>query len=119
MLPQLGIINSKSLSLQSTSVPPWVRGNAYVAPNTYDRAPALGTIESFDCRNTGLPGMGTKRNASDAADAGDELPPCFVQPKFLYDNKFFPFLKKGEVFKKPPPTFSLRGNWPANPNTHP
>jgi virulence factor Mce-like protein len=120
MLPQLGIIGSKSLSLQSTSVPPWVRGNAYVAPNTYDRALPLGMTESFDCTNTGLPGMGTQRNPSDTTDkGGDELPPCFKQPKFLYDDQFYPFLKKGEVYKKPPPTFSLKGNWPANPNTHP
>jgi hypothetical protein len=120
MLPQLGIIGPKSLSLQSTKVPVWDRGAAYPAPNARDRAIPLGVIESFDCHNTGLPGLGTQRNPIDMTDqGGDELAPCFTQPKFLNDGQFFPFLKKGEVYTKPPPTYSLRGNWPANPNTHP
>jgi phospholipid/cholesterol/gamma-HCH transport system substrate-binding protein len=117
-LPQFGVINEKSFSLEQT-VPPWVRANAYVAPNNYDRALALGVIESFSCKNTGRPGLGTKRDPQDAADAGDELPPCFVQPKFLYNNKFYPQVNKGEISTKTPPTYSLRGNWPANPDTHP
>jgi ABC-type transporter Mla subunit MlaD len=117
-LPQFGVIGSHSLSLQQT-VPTWLRANAYIAGNNRDRQIPLGTIESFSCKNTGLPGLGTKRNPSDATDAGDELPPCFTQPKFLYYNQFYPFLGKGQVIKKPPPTNSLRGYWPANPNTHP
>src|SRR4051794_5273899 len=122
MLPQLGIISpNQSLSFNSKSVPTWVRANGYIAPNNYDRALPLGVIESFDCRNTGFGGLGTKRNPTDHTDSPDgfEQPPCFTQPKFLYDNQQFPFLRKGEGYTKPPPTFSLRGNSPANPNTHP
>ena len=71
------------------------------------------------CRGCGNPGLGTKRNPEDASTGGDELPPCFQQPKFLYKNQYYPFLESGEVVTKPPPTFSLRGRWPANPFTHP
>jgi phospholipid/cholesterol/gamma-HCH transport system substrate-binding protein len=116
VLPQYGVINSNSLSLQ-LQVPNWARGNAYVAPNTLDRAIPLGTIESFDCHNTGFPGRGTQRDPID--DSRGELPPCFQQPPFLYSSTFYPFLKKGEISHVVPPTYSLRGNYPANPNTHP
>jgi phospholipid/cholesterol/gamma-HCH transport system substrate-binding protein len=116
-LPQVGIIGNKSLSIQQDRVPDWARGNAYVAPNTYDRAVPLGAIESFDCTNTGEPGLGTKRNPTENGD--EDRAPCFTQPRFLYSDTFYPFLKKGEVYKKPPPQYSFRGKWPANPLTHP
>jgi len=121
VLPQIGISNAASLSLQQ-EVPTWVRANAYFAPNTLDRAFPLGTIESFSCKNTGRPGLGTQRDPIDSTDSDDHTdhPPCFTQPKFLYDNKQWPFLHRGEVRTDlVPPTYSLRGNWPANPNTHP
>src|SRR4051812_17862486 len=50
MLPQLGIIGSKSLSLQSTEVPSWDRGNAYIAPNQRNREIPLGIGESMTCK---------------------------------------------------------------------
>jgi ABC-type transporter Mla subunit MlaD len=124
VLPQFGIINGRTLSFTG-SVPTWTRGNAYVAPNTYDRAIPLGAIESFDCTNTGEPGIGTKRNPTDASQnggklGGEELPPCFQQPKFLYSNTFYPLLDKpGQIYTGVPPTYTLRGRTPANPNTHP
>ena len=116
-LPQVGIIGNKSLSIQQGKVPDWARGNAYVAPNTYDRGVPLGMIESFDCTNTGEPGLGTKRNPTENGE--EDRAPCFTQPRFLYDNQFFPGVDRGEVYKKPPPQFNFRGNWPANPDTHP
>jgi virulence factor Mce-like protein len=118
VLPQTGLIGNKSLSIQTDEVPEWVRGNAYVAPNTYDRALPLGMIESFDCTNTGEPGLGTKRDPEDT-DGDNDLAPCFTQPRFLYSDTFYPFLKRGEVYKKRPPHYTLRGNWPAHPYTHP
>jgi ABC-type transporter Mla subunit MlaD len=116
VLPQFGIVNGRTLSF-SGSVPSWARGNAYIAPNMYDRAIPLGMYESFDCSNAG----GTKRNPTDkGTPAGEELPPCFQQPKLLYSNTFYPLLdKKGQIYTGDPPTYSLRGNSPANPNTHP
>src|SRR5215212_5681967 len=110
MLPQFGIINAKSLSLQQEE-PTWLRANSYVAPNNYDRALSLGIIESFSCANTGRPGLGTQRDPIDQNDSDDEYPPCFTQPKFLYDNRYYPHVRKGKVPNVTPPTFSFRGNW--------
>lgn len=120
ILPQFGVTGAESLSFP-TEIPTWARGNAYVAPNTYDRALPLGSIETFDCSNT--ISKGTQRNAIDSSDpsaGGTDQPPCFVQPKFLYDNKQYPFLgTPGQIFTGVPPVYTLRGNTPANPNTHP
>jgi phospholipid/cholesterol/gamma-HCH transport system substrate-binding protein len=121
VLPQAGISGAESLSFQQ-KITPDIRGNAYVAPNNKDRSLVLGIHESFSCTNTGRPGLGTQRDPIDATDAGPggaESPPCFTQPKLLYSNTFYPFLHKGEVNHVTPPTYSLRGHWPANPNTHP
>src|SRR3954469_25338652 len=52
VLPQFAITNGRSLSF-SQKIPEWPRGNAYVAPNSYDRAVPLGMIESFDCSPAG------------------------------------------------------------------
>jgi virulence factor Mce-like protein len=117
-LPQFGVINGKSLSLQ-LEVPKWLRANAYPAPNARDRANPLGIIESFSCSNTGRPGLGTQRRPIDQSDSDDEYPPCFTQPKFLYDNRYYPHVSKGPVSHVIPPTFSLRGRWPIDPFTHP
>ncbi len=116
VLPQFGIVNGNSLSF-AQSIPAWARGNAYVAPNTYDRAVPLGAIESFSCDNVG----GKQRNAVDkGGPTGEALPPCFQQPKFLYSNTFYPLLdKKGQISNITPPNYTFRGNSPANPNTHP
>jgi hypothetical protein len=113
-LPQLGIIvPDKSLSINSNSVPDWVRGSAYMAPNARDRAIPLGTIESMSCANAG----GTRRNPSNTSS--NPQAPCFQQPPSLYDGDLFPTVDRGEVSKKPTPSLTLRGRWPANPNTHP
>ena len=66
-------------------------------PNAYNRAPNLGIIESFDCKPSG----GKVRDPSDSGFA--QVPPCFVQPRQLYDNRFFPHLDKGEVRLQPSP----------------
>jgi virulence factor Mce-like protein len=114
LLTQLGIINGRSLSLQANKVPDWARGNAYVAPNTYDRALALGVAgEAFSCENAG----GTQRNPFD--DGTNPKPPCFEAPPLEYSGTKFPFLKKGEIHRRPPPNFSRRGATPAHPFNHP
>jgi hypothetical protein len=113
-LPQFGIINGKSLSFQPNEVPDWARGNAYIQPNTYDRAIPLGVIESASCENAG----GTLRNPSNSGGE-DARAPCFEAPPFEYDGKLYPTVDRGEVVKKPPPNYTLRGRTPANPNTHP
>jgi hypothetical protein len=88
------------------------RANAYLAPNAYNRAVPLGIIESFDCKPSG----GKVKDPSDTGPVGPQIPPCFVQPRSLYDNRFFPHINKGQVRLKPSPRGTLAGNAPANPN---
>jgi phospholipid/cholesterol/gamma-HCH transport system substrate-binding protein len=108
-LAQFGVNNGESIQLR-TSRPATERANAYLAPNAYNRAVKLGIIESFDCKPTG----GKIRDPSDNGIA--QIPPCFMQPRSLYDNRFFPHVDKGKVRLKPSPRGTLAGNAPANPN---
>jgi phospholipid/cholesterol/gamma-HCH transport system substrate-binding protein len=91
-LRQLGIINDRSLAL-NLSRPAYERGNAYLAPNAWQRFRPLGVLESFDCSPAG----GVKREPTDA------LPPCYVQPPSLWDDKLFPRLERGKAPLVPPP----------------
>jgi phospholipid/cholesterol/gamma-HCH transport system substrate-binding protein len=106
-LSQLAIIDSRSLQQRSTR-PPWERGNAYVAPNAYDRAIPLGVIESFDCNPNG----GEQRDP--AGSGGDAEPPCFVAPKQLFQNQQYPRLEAGHAPVVDAPT-GTEGNSPATP----
>jgi phospholipid/cholesterol/gamma-HCH transport system substrate-binding protein len=108
-LAQFAINSAESVQLR-TQRPANDRGNAYLAPNNYNRAPAFGIEESFDCKPAG----GEVKNPSD--DGFEQVPPCFVQPKSLYDNRFFPNLTKGDVYLKKSPRGTTRGTKPANPN---
>jgi hypothetical protein len=108
-LAQFAINNGESIMLR-TERPSNERGNAYLAPNNYNRAPRLGIEEAFDCKPSG----GEVKNPSD--DGTTQIPPCFVQPRSLYDNNFFPTIDKGEVYLKPPPRGTIAGTQPANPN---
>jgi phospholipid/cholesterol/gamma-HCH transport system substrate-binding protein len=100
---QIGIIDGRSFEgfKHGEEPPPFVRGNAYLAPNALNRALQLGTIESYDC-----PG-GEKRDPEDATDIGeahgDKYPPCFVAPPSLYDGRRFPVPRKGEAPLRRPP----------------
>ncbi|MEA2411828.1 MAG: phospholipid/cholesterol/gamma-HCH transport system substrate-binding protein [Thermoleophilaceae bacterium] len=108
-LGQFGINNEQSIMLR-TQRPSNERGNAYLAPNAYNRAVPLGAIESFDCKPSG----GTVRDPSD--NGFTQIAPCFVQPKSLYDNRYFPHLIPGHVRTKPPPRGTTAGNASADPN---
>jgi virulence factor Mce-like protein len=108
-LAQFGINNADSISLKSTR-PANERANAYLAPNAYNRAVPLGIIESFDCKPSG----GEVKNPSD--NGFTQVPPCFVQPKSLYDNRLFPHLPAGHVRLKPSPRGTTVGNASADPN---
>jgi hypothetical protein len=113
-LPQFGIIApDKSLSLNSNSVPDWARGSAYIAPNSYDRSIPLGTIESMSCANAG----GTRRNPSNTSS--NPQAPCFPLGPSVYDGDLYPTVDRGEVVKKTPLNFSLRGPFSVNPFKHP
>jgi phospholipid/cholesterol/gamma-HCH transport system substrate-binding protein len=92
---QMGIIEGRSFQPYKYGDPPpdWVRGNAYLHPNTLMRALTLGTIESFKCPN------GELRHPKDALQPGesseDKRAPCFEVPPSLYDGKVFSLLKRG------------------------
>jgi hypothetical protein len=113
MLPQFGVINGNSLSFFNKQ-PSWVRGNAYVQPNTYDRAIPLGTIESFSCANAG----GTQRYPADNG-GNNSAPPCFQVGPSLYDGNVFPNIGKGQVSHKPAPNNSLSGAYSSDYKKHP
>src|SRR3954451_6368475 len=107
-LGQFGINSEESIMLR-TQRPNNEIGNAYLAPNAYNRAVPLGAIESFDCKPEG----GEK---PDPVDTGfQQAAPCFVQPKSLYDNRQFPPLVPGHVRLKPPPRGTTNGNVTADP----
>jgi phospholipid/cholesterol/gamma-HCH transport system substrate-binding protein len=114
-LAQMGVVNGEGIMLR-TKRPTNERANAYLAPNAYNRGPALGVFsgESFDCNATGAPGNGEVKDASD--DGQTQIPPCFVQPKSLYDNRFFPHTDAGEVRLKKAPRGTIEGTAPADPN---
>src|SRR3954452_19406195 len=108
-LAQFAVNNGESIQLR-TQRPANERGNAYLAPNNYNRAPRFGIEETFDCKPSG----GEVKNPSD--NGTTQIPPCFVQPRSLYDNHFFPNIDKGDVYLKPPPRGTTKGTQPANPN---
>src|SRR3954453_5433835 len=110
-LGQFGINNEQSIMLR-TQRPSNELGNAYLAPNAYNRAVPLGAIESFDCKPEG----GEK---PDPVDTGfEQAAPCFIAPKSLYDNRKFPHLVPGHVRLKPSPRGTTQGNSSTNPNDH-
>jgi virulence factor Mce-like protein len=107
-LGQFGINSEESIMLR-TERPPGERGNAYLAPNAYNRAVPLGAIESFDCKPDGS-------EQPDPVDTGFmQAAPCFVQPKSLYDNRQFPHLDPGHVRLRPSPRGTTQGNITADP----
>ena len=115
MLGFAGAINAKSLSLQLTR-PQSDRGNAYVAPNNYRRAIKTGIIESFDCipdhpDGDGRTG-GTYGRKNPVDEGGVEVPPCEVQPPYLWDGKYYPRLEKNKAPLVAAP-FGLQGTKPA------
>src|SRR3954451_12063983 len=106
-LAQFGVSNSESIQLRRQR-PANERANAYLAPNAYNRAVNLGIVESFDCKPSG--------KVKDPSDNGiQQVPPCFMQPRQLYDTRFFPHIDKGKVRLKPSPRGTTAGNAPDSP----
>ena len=114
-LPQLALIDSQSFSRNPTR-PSFDRGNAYPAPNAYERMPAAGVIESFSCpggqevpnpKDTRLPGPLA------ALGVGAE-PPCLVAPPSLYEGQKYPRLRRGRAPKVDGPR-GIAGTEPPGP----
>ena len=115
MLGFTGAINDKSFSLNQ-SRPQYERGISYPANNNYRRAVKLGIPESFDCKPDNPDGDGVRPGGvgrRDPQQSPTELPPCFVQPEFLWDGKQYPRLERGKapIVKAP---FGLEGRAPAD-----
>jgi len=114
-LPQIALIDSQSFSRNPTR-PTFDRGNAYVAPNAYERLPAAGVLESFSC-----PGGKEVPNPRDTAlppplaalGLGAE-PPCLVAPPSLYQGEKYPRLRRGSAPKVDGPR-NLDGTAPPGP----
>jgi phospholipid/cholesterol/gamma-HCH transport system substrate-binding protein len=96
-------INARSLGLSRTR-PVHERGNAYPSANYLWRQRPLGMVEAFDCSPAG----GEKR------DPVNGEPPCFVQPKSLFDGRYFPRLGRGDAPIRPAPRANA-GTEPAAP----
>jgi virulence factor Mce-like protein len=106
VLQQFGVINATSLSVNQTR-PAYDRGNAYIEPNNYKRGIPLGIPESADCKTAG----GEQKDPDPAA----KLPPCFVEPPSLWDNRLFPLVDQGKAPRTPAPQ-GTEGRKPADPN---
>ncbi len=114
-LPQLALVDSQTFSRNSQR-PSFDRGNAYPAPNAYERMPAAGVLESFTCpggqevpnpRDTPLP------PPLNALGVGAE-PPCFAAPRSLYQGQKYPRLTRGRAPIVDGPR-DLDGTEPAGP----
>jgi phospholipid/cholesterol/gamma-HCH transport system substrate-binding protein len=109
---QIGIVEDRSFEAYKygSEPPDWVRGNAYMHPNSLMRALKLGTIESFRC-----PG-GELKQPIDATEPGqsheDKRAPCFELPPSLFDGKVFSFLQRGVAPLRSNPK-GFEGNPPA------
>jgi ABC-type transporter Mla subunit MlaD len=100
-LRQFGVINARGLGIQ-TERQVWERGNAYPAPNFYNRFRPLGTLETWDCDNTGAEGNGEVEDPIDSPP-NVTAPPCLIQPPQLWDGNQFPNVNKGEDRLREPP----------------
>ena len=95
-LRQYSISNTRGIQLSTTTIPTYDRGNSYPLPNYLKRYRPLGMTEVWDCRNTGFPGDGTRK------DSAQGEPPCFVAPAQMWDGKKYPRVLRGnKIVNKP------------------
>ena len=94
--------NARSAGISRTR-PSYDRGNAYPSPNYFRRARPLGMFEAFDCKPNGV-----------QREPANGEPPCFVQPKTLWDGGAYPRLGRGEAPVRKPPQGN-DGSAPARP----
>jgi phospholipid/cholesterol/gamma-HCH transport system substrate-binding protein len=101
LLAQLGIINSRSLAVQTTQ-PPYERARAYMLPNGYARGTQIGApSEAFDCSHTGEGEIEQPRTAGQPAGPA---PPCILSPVDLWSNTMYPLLNRGRIGRRTPPS---------------
>jgi virulence factor Mce-like protein len=97
-LRQFGVTNARGVGIQ-TERQTWERGNAYPSPNFYNRFRPLGTLEAWDCDNTGEGEVEEPIDFPPNATA----PPCLIQPPQMWGGEQFPNVNKGEDELREPP----------------
>ena len=106
-LPQVAIIDSRSLQ-QRTTRPPWERGQLL---HRAERLPARDPAR----RDRELRLQPRRRRAADPSGVGgNAAPPCFVAPKQLFQDQKYPRLQRGHAPVVAAPT-GTQGNSPARP----
>ncbi len=98
-----------------TRTPAFERGNSYMHPRALLRAGNLGVIESFRCPGGDKPDP--VDNQVPPVIGTPTQPPCFTQPKSLYDGKQFVVPQQGRSPNVPAPQ-GTRGSSPAT-DPHP
>jgi phospholipid/cholesterol/gamma-HCH transport system substrate-binding protein len=119
-IDEFGAVNFPNSIAPHATQDDWTRGNAYNAPNLYQRGPAFGVEESFSC----APAGGDRPNQVDADPDHPENAmgpnpnprlPCFTQPPQLWDHLKFPHLAKGFAPNRPNPKGNESTAGPATP----
>ena len=125
---QIGIIDGRSFEPVPDKPPFWARGNAYLQPNTYQRAIPLGVIESFDCshvtRADGSSGPQVdpddqENNSNPLTKNANKTPPCFVSPPSLYNGKYSIRLRRGEAPVRNRPKYREGSDGSTTHDPHP
>jgi phospholipid/cholesterol/gamma-HCH transport system substrate-binding protein len=101
LLAQLGIINDRSLAVQTTQ-PPYERARAYMLPNGYARGAQIGApSEAFSCAHTVE--RGEVREPRRVGQPSGPAPPCILSPVDLWSSTMYPLLTKGRIGRRSSP----------------
>jgi virulence factor Mce-like protein len=104
LLAQLGIINSRSLAVQTTQ-PQYERARSYMLPNGYARGTQIGApSEAFSCVHTGAGGTGEIPQGRISGQPGGPAPPCILSPVDLWSNTMYPLLQRGRIGQRTTPS---------------
>ena len=110
---QVGVLDARSFEKHYERAD-WERGSAYPPPNHESRSYPFGVLESFDCSPAG----GEVRDPNDALGPldsdEDRRPPCFVQPRSMYDGRAFSYPRRGVAPRRAAPR-GRQGAEPAAP----
>jgi phospholipid/cholesterol/gamma-HCH transport system substrate-binding protein len=97
LLAQLGLINSRSVAVQTTT-PAFERARSYLLPNGYARGTQIGApSEAFDCGHTG---EGEITDGRPQGQRAGPAPPCILSPVDLWSNTSYPLLSRGRIGRR-------------------
>jgi phospholipid/cholesterol/gamma-HCH transport system substrate-binding protein len=123
---QTGIVDSRSFEyLNRGRRPEWDRGNAYLQPNAFNRALAIGTYESTDCSNAAGPrnrfgdvSPNDALNVPEPAKTSARRAGCAVVGPSLFDRRFFSIPERGRTEVRRPPR-GTEGSLPLTTDERP